>query len=313
MKFQLTIVSGCIAIIAINISGNAAGPNKPSAPAASAAPVPRLMPDSAFSDYQPFREEKVLPWKESNQVVADHPGMRAMGSMGGMKSMGGMDAKSDNAAKGKEGAAGHDMGSMKGMSGMGSTSGDAAQGKEGASGHNMAAMKGMPGMESRSGQAPKGTGHDMGSMNNMPGVQAKAGGIPNGKEASAGDGKPPMKGMSEKSMSTMNMPAATSSRENHSAMAMAKPATAADGAEPARTAAVSGTALVQGVDKPNGKLKLAHDPISALGWPKMTMFFRLKDSALADRVKEGDKIEFSLEKSASGYIISDLKKSAPSR
>ncbi|MEO8009000.1 MAG: copper-binding protein, partial [Betaproteobacteria bacterium] len=53
-----------------------------------------------------------------------------------------------------------------------------------------------------------------------------------------------------------------------------------------------------------------HDPIDALGWPKMTMFFRLKDSALADQVKEGDKVDFSLEKSASGYVISQIRKSA---
>ena len=77
-----------------------------------------------------------------------------------------------------------------------------------------------------------------------------------------------------------------------------------------RTAVITGTAIVQGVDKPNGKVKLTHDPIDALGWPKMTMFFRLKDSALADQVKEGDKVDFSLEKSASGYVITGFRKNA---
>jgi len=70
--------------------------------------------------------------------------------------------------------------------------------------------------------------------------------------------------------------------------------------------------VVQGIDKANGKVKLTHDPIAALGWPKMTMFFRLKDDTLADQVKEGDKVEFTLEKSASGYVISRFQKSAPS-
>lgn len=169
MKFKMTIVSGCIAIISFNINGNAAGLDNPPVSAASATPVPRLKPDSAFSDYQPFRDEKVRSWKESNQVVADHPGMGAMGSMGAMKSMGGMDAKADDAAKGKAGASGNDMGAMKGMRGMEATSSDAPQGKGGASGHNMAAMKGMPGMESKFSEAQKATGHDMGSMKNMPG------------------------------------------------------------------------------------------------------------------------------------------------
>ena len=171
----------------------------------------------------------------------------------------------------------------------------------------------MPGMESKSSVAPKGTGHDMGSMKNMPGMQAKTGGTQNGKEGTASGGKQSMKGMSEKSVPEMNMSAATMSHENHGEMAMGKSAPATGSAGRAQNAEVIGTAMVQGVDKANAKLKLAHDPIAALGWPKMTMFFRLKDSAFADRVKEGDKIEFTLEKSATGYVISDLKKSTPGR
>ena len=65
---------------------------------------------------------------------------------------------------------------------------------------------------------------------------------------------------------------------------------------------------MQGIDKVNGKVKLTHDPIAALAWPKMTMFFRLKDNALADQVKEGDKVQFTLEKSGSGYVISGFQK-----
>ena len=122
-----------------------------------------------------------------------------------------------------------------------------------------------------------------------------------------------MKGMTATSAPGMSKPAEAASHESHGEMAMAQPATAAGRGDRAPTAGVSGTATVLGVDKANARVKLAHDPIAALGWPKMTMFFRLKDGAFADRVKEGDRIEFSLEKSASGYLISDLKKSAPRR
>ena len=69
--------------------------------------------------------------------------------------------------------------------------------------------------------------------------------------------------------------------------------------------------MVQQVDKANTKIKLSHDPIPALGWPKMTMFFRLKDDALADQVKAGDTVEFQLEKSGSGYVISSFAKPVP--
>ena len=70
---------------------------------------------------------------------------------------------------------------------------------------------------------------------------------------------------------------------------------------------IAATGVVREVDKVNGKIKLTHEPIKALGWPQMTMFFRLKDTALADRVKAGDKVEFSLEKSGSGYVISGFQ------
>jgi len=105
---------------------------------------------------------------------------------------------------------------------------------------------------------------------------------------------------------------APKSKEGHGAMAMAKPQTAPGQPGNAETAGVTGTGVVQGIDKANGKVKLTHDPIAALGWPKMTMFFRLKDSSLADQVKEGDTVEFSLEKSASGYVISGFQKGAAS-
>ena len=80
-------------------------------------------------------------------------------------------------------------------------------------------------------------------------------------------------------------------------------------AEPGAT--ITATGVVTSIDKANSKVKLIHDPITALGWPKMTMFFRLKDAALAEQVKEGDAVQFELEKSSSGYIISGFKKAMP--
>lgn len=80
---------------------------------------------------------------------------------------------------------------------------------------------------------------------------------------------------------------------------------------PSATGIIAATGVVQQVDKANAKVKLSHDPIAALGWPKMTMFFRLKDGALADQVKAGDAVEFLLEKTDSGYVISNFRKSAP--
>ncbi|MFZ5555494.1 MAG: copper-binding protein [Pseudomonadota bacterium] len=99
--------------------------------------------------------------------------------------------------------------------------------------------------------------------------------------------------------------------EGHAGMMMAKPPeTSAPVAEPmaAPTGAIIGTGVILQVDKANAKVKMTHDPIAALGWPKMTMFFRLKDRSLADQVKEGEAVQFLLEKSGAGYVISDFGK-----
>ena len=66
---------------------------------------------------------------------------------------------------------------------------------------------------------------------------------------------------------------------------------------------ISGKGVVLKVDRANGTVKINHDPIPALDWPEMTMPFRLKESALAAQVKEGDKVGFFLEKSGSDYVI----------
>ena len=69
---------------------------------------------------------------------------------------------------------------------------------------------------------------------------------------------------------------------------------------------VTGTGIVQVIDKANARVKLTHDPIAALGWPKLTLFFRLKDRSLAEQVKQGERVKFSLENSASGFVISEF-------
>ena len=71
--------------------------------------------------------------------------------------------------------------------------------------------------------------------------------------------------------------------------------------------------VVLHVDQTKATVKIDHDPIPALGWPRMTMPFRLKERALADNVKEGDAVEFFLEKSGSDYIIVKFRKQAPIR
>lgn len=73
---------------------------------------------------------------------------------------------------------------------------------------------------------------------------------------------------------------------------------------------VSATGVVQQVDTALGKVKIAHDPIQALGWPKMTMFFRVKDAAVLQGVAQGDAVRFELEKEPTGMVITRIEKTA---
>ena len=66
---------------------------------------------------------------------------------------------------------------------------------------------------------------------------------------------------------------------------------------------VSGKGVVVKVDAASATVKINDEPIPALDWLRMTMPFRLKESALADQVKEGDSVEFFLEKSGPDYVI----------
>jgi Cu/Ag efflux protein CusF len=68
-----------------------------------------------------------------------------------------------------------------------------------------------------------------------------------------------------------------------------------------------GSALTDGeirkVDKAQGKVTLAHEPIESLGMPKMTMVFRVADPAMLDQVKPGDKVRFAADKVDGKYTV----------
>ncbi|GAB3546321.1 copper-binding protein [Noviherbaspirillum agri] len=49
---------------------------------------------------------------------------------------------------------------------------------------------------------------------------------------------------------------------------------------------------VKKVDKEAGKITIKHGPIEERGMPGMTMVFRVKDPAMFDQVKAGDKVRF---------------------
>ncbi len=55
-----------------------------------------------------------------------------------------------------------------------------------------------------------------------------------------------------------------------------------------------GHGKVVDVDAKSGKVTLNHEPIAALGWPSMTMGFKVKDNKQLSNLKAGDEVEFDL-------------------
>ena len=63
---------------------------------------------------------------------------------------------------------------------------------------------------------------------------------------------------------------------------------------------------VRRLDKVTGKVTLKHGAIKNLDMPPMTMEFQVKDRALLDKVKVGDKVKFSVEHIAGSYVVTDI-------
>jgi Cu(I)/Ag(I) efflux system periplasmic protein CusF len=77
-----------------------------------------------------------------------------------------------------------------------------------------------------------------------------------------------------------------------SGFAQADPRDSAQIAQTKSNSAPMSDGEVRKVDKEAGKITIKHGPLANLDMPGMTMVFRVKDPAMLDRVKEGDKIKF---------------------
>jgi len=71
-------------------------------------------------------------------------------------------------------------------------------------------------------------------------------------------------------------------------------------------------ATVQGevkkIDASAGKITLKHGPITNLDMDAMTMVFRVKDPAMLEQVKVGEKIKFTADRVNGAITITSIKK-----
>jgi Cu(I)/Ag(I) efflux system protein CusF len=65
---------------------------------------------------------------------------------------------------------------------------------------------------------------------------------------------------------------------------------------------------VRRVDKDAQKITIRHGPLPSLDMPQpMTMVYRVKDAALLDRVKAGDKVKFEAEKIGGAFTVTKIE------
>mgnify|MGYP003393416070 CR=1 FL=1 len=98
------------------------------------------------------------------------------------------------------------------------------------------------------------------------------------------------------------------------AVRVSKVAAAKDGLKPvvllAQATPVAGEMVdgeVRKVDKENRKITMKHGEIKNLDMPGMTMLFHVKDPAMLDKVKSGDKVRFRAEKAGGAIVVTDIE------
>jgi len=120
--------------------------------------------------------------------------------------------------------------------------------------------------------------------------------VPSGVFAQASDVKKNdssgmgMKGMDMKSMDMKSMDMKDMGMTKNSAATLHK-----------------GVGVVKDINTSDGVITLVHEPIKSLNWPAMTMGFKVKDKSLMDKVKPGDKMEFTLVQAGKEYLITGMK------
>ena len=87
-------------------------------------------------------------------------------------------------------------------------------------------------------------------------------------------------------------------------------------AQPARSgdivlAQASTTDMTDGeirkVDKDTKKITIKHGEIKNLDMPGMTMLFQVKDPAMLDMVKPGDRVKFRAEKAGGAIVVTEIQ------
>ena len=64
---------------------------------------------------------------------------------------------------------------------------------------------------------------------------------------------------------------------------------------------------IRKVDMDTKKITIKHGEIKNLDMPGMTMVFQVKDPAMLEKVKAGDKVRFKAEKAGGAMVVTDIQ------
>ncbi|MCE3260936.1 MAG: copper-binding protein [Pseudoduganella sp.] len=91
------------------------------------------------------------------------------------------------------------------------------------------------------------------------------------------------------------------------APAMAQHADHGHGEKAASAASDTADGEIRKVDKASGKLTIKHGELKNLGMGAMTMVFRVKEPAMLEKVKAGDKVRFTVDSTMTVTAIEAAK------
>jgi Cu/Ag efflux protein CusF len=64
---------------------------------------------------------------------------------------------------------------------------------------------------------------------------------------------------------------------------------------------------VKKIDKENGKITLKHGVMKKFDMPPMSMVFQVKDAAMLDKLKAGDKVRFSADRINNAFVVTTIE------
>jgi Cu/Ag efflux protein CusF len=91
------------------------------------------------------------------------------------------------------------------------------------------------------------------------------------------------------------------------AQAVASPVSVTDIVLAQASAADMTDGEIRKVDRETKKITIKHGEIKNLDMPGMTMLFQVKDPAMLDLIKPGDKVKFRAEKASGGIVVTEIQ------